>query len=103
MPSKFKQMHHFTPETIFGEEIFIPRNLDWECDRLAQMLFGYGEKFIEPALEDDLALIEQTEACQNYGIPSGIPLRASSEMRFQFFGNEDARSLKGLGCHIFEI
>lgn len=96
-------MHHFTPETILGEEIFIPRNLDWECDRLAQMLFGYGEKFIEPALEDGLALIEQTEACRSYGIPSGIPLKTSSEMRFQFFGNEDTRSPKGLGCHIFEI
>lgn len=27
------------------------------------------------ALEDDLALIEQTEAYQNYGIPSGIPFK----------------------------
>ena len=26
-------------------------------------------------LEDDLALIEQTEAYQNYGIPSGIPFK----------------------------
>lgn len=86
-----------------GEEIFIPRNLDWECDRLAQMLFGYGEKFIEPTLEDDLALIEQTEAHRNYGIPSGIPFKTLSEMRFKFFGNEDTRSPKGLGCHIFEI
>jgi len=27
------------------------------------------------ALEDGLALIEQTEAYQNYGIPSGIPFK----------------------------
>lgn len=78
-------------------------NLDLECDRIGRLLFDYSEKFIEPALEDDLALIEQTEACQNYEIPSGIPLKTSSEMRFQFFGNEDTRSPKGLGCHIFEI
>lgn len=129
------------PDTILEDEIFIPRNLDWECDRIDQLLFEYGEKFIEPALKDGmyflavkwylrmldsltvhyiqdehwtyyddlyfpdqavsyiweqfvphirmgkltekdlkaleygLALIEQTEAYQNYGIPSGIPFK----------------------------
>ena len=47
-------MHHFTPGGILEEEIFIPRNLDWECDRIGQLLFEYGEKFIEPALKDGM-------------------------------------------------
>lgn len=42
LPSKFKHMHYFTPDAILEEELFISRNLDWECDRLAQMLFEYG-------------------------------------------------------------
>lgn len=45
-------MHHFTPEAILEDEIFISRNLDWECDCIGQLLFEYGEKFIEPALQD---------------------------------------------------
>lgn len=134
-------MHHFMPDTILEDEIFIPRNINWECDHIGQMLFDYCEKFIEPALkdgmyslavkrylqmldsltvhyiqdehwtyyddlyfpdqavsyiweqfvphirlgklhgedlktlEDGFALIEQTEAYQNYGIPSGIPFK----------------------------
>ena len=149
-------MHHFTPGAILEEEIFIPRNLDWECDRIGQLLFGYGEKFIEPALKDGmyslavkwylqmldsltfhyiqdehwtyyddlyfpdqavhyiweqfflhirmgklteeylkaleegLALIEQTEAYQNYGIPSGIPFKNLIGNVIPIFGNEDA-------------
>lgn len=129
------------PDTILEDEIFIPRNINWECDHIGQMLFDYCEKFIEPALkdgmyslavkrylqmldsltvhyiqdehwtyyddlyfpdqavsyiweqfvphirlgklhgedlktlEDGFALIEQTEAYQNYGIPSGIPFK----------------------------
>lgn len=38
-------------------------------------------------LEDGLALIEQTEAYQNYCIPLEIPLKTSSEMIFPYFGN----------------
>lgn len=47
-------MHHFTPDAILEDEIFISRNLDWECDRIGQLLFEYGEKFIEPALQDGM-------------------------------------------------
>lgn len=47
-------MHHFTPDSILEDEIFISRNLDWECDRVGQLLYEYGEKFIEPALKDDM-------------------------------------------------
>ena len=134
-------MHHFTPDTVLEGEIFVSSNLDWECNQIGQLLFEYGEKFIEPALKDGmyflavkwylqmldsltvhyiqdehwtyyddlyfpdqamsyiweqfvphlrmgklteedlkaleegLALIEQTEAYQNYGIPSGIPFK----------------------------
>lgn len=119
----------------------MPKSLDWECDRVGQLLFEYGETFIESALkdgmyflavkwylqmldsltvhyiqdehwtyyddiyfpdqavshileqfvphirlgklmgeelktlEDGIALIEQTEAYQNYCIPSGIPFK----------------------------
>lgn len=42
------------PDTILEDEIFIPRNLDWECDRIGQLLFEYGEKFIKPALKDGM-------------------------------------------------
>lgn len=52
LPSKSEHMHHFTPDAILEDEIFISRNLDWECDRIGQLLFEYGEKFIEPALQD---------------------------------------------------
>lgn len=134
-------MRHFTPDAILEDEIFTPRNLDWECDRIGQLLFVYSEKFTESTLkegmyslavkwylqmldsltvhyiqdehwtyyddlyfpdqavshiweqfvphihlgklagedlktlENGLALIEQTEAYQNYGIPSGIPFK----------------------------
>lgn len=134
-------MNLFALDPILEEEIFIHRNLDWECDRIGLLLFECGEKFIEPALkdgmyslavkwylqmldslaahyiqdehwtyyddlyfpdqavsfiweqfvphirlgklygedlktlEDGFALIEQTEAYQNYGIPSGIPFK----------------------------
>ena len=141
MPSKIGQMHHFAPDVILEEEIFVPCNIGPDCDTIGQLLFEYGEKFIEPALkggmyslavkwylqmldlltvhyiqdehwtyyddlyfpdqavsfiweqfvphirlgklsgedlktlEDGLALIEQTEAHRNYGIPSGIPFK----------------------------
>ena len=141
MPSKIEQMHHFAPDVILEEEIFVPCNIGPDCDTIGQLLFEYGEKFIEPALkggmyslavkwylqmldsltvhyiqdehwtyyddlyfpdqavhyiwkqfvphirlgklagedlktlEDGLALIEQTEAHRNYGIPSGIPFK----------------------------
>lgn len=134
-------MHLFIPDPILEEEIFTPRNLDRDCDHIGQLLFEYGEKFIEPALEDGmyslavkwylqmldsltvhfieeehwtyyddlyfpeqavthiwwqfvphirsgklvgedlkslvdgLARIEQTEAYQNYGMPSQIPFK----------------------------
>lgn len=47
-------MHHFTPDTVLEGEIFVSSNLDWECDRIGQLLFEYGEKFIEPALKDGM-------------------------------------------------
>lgn len=47
-------MHNFIPDTILEDEIFIPRNINWECDHIGQMLFEYGEKFIEPALKDGM-------------------------------------------------
>lgn len=46
--------HFFTPNAVLEEEALVLRNLDWECDRRAQMLFEYGEKFIEPALKDGM-------------------------------------------------
>lgn len=147
LTQRFKQMHLFTPDTVLEEEILVSRNLDWECNRIGQLLIEYGEMFIEPALKDGmyflavkcylqmldsltvhyiqdehwtyyddlyfpdqaishiweqflsyirlgkltgedlktleegLALIEQTEAYQNYGIPSGIPFK-------DFIGND---------------
>lgn len=54
MPSKSNQMHHFTPDVILEKEIFIPRNLNWECDRIGQLLFEYAGKLIEPALKDGM-------------------------------------------------
>lgn len=47
-------MHNFIPDTILEDEIFIPRNINWECDHIGQMLFDYCEKFIEPALKDGM-------------------------------------------------
>ena len=47
-------MHHFTPDTVLEREIFVSSNLDWECDRIGQLLFEYSEKFIEPALKDGM-------------------------------------------------
>ena len=47
-------MHHFTLDATLEEEIFIPRNLDWECDSIGQLLFEYSEKFIEPALKSGM-------------------------------------------------
>ncbi len=159
-------MHHFTPDTVLEGEIFVSSSLDWECDRIGQLLFEYGERFVEPALrdgmyslavkgflqmldsltrhfvadehwtyyddlyfpdqavthiwdqfvphirqgkltgedlkalEEGLALIEQTEAYQNYGIPSQIPftdlknaktfLERCRNKSF-FYRNEDAQ------------
>lgn len=47
-------MRHFTPDAIFEDEIFTPRNLDWECDRIGQLLFVYSEKFTEPTLKEGM-------------------------------------------------
>lgn len=47
-------MHLFTSEPILEEDVFVPRNLDWECETIGQLLFAYGEKFIEPALSDGM-------------------------------------------------
>ena len=54
MPSKSEQMHLFTTDPILEEDVFIPRNRDWECETVGQLLFEYGEKFIEPALSDGM-------------------------------------------------
>ena len=43
-------MRYFTPDTIHKEEVFIPKNLDWECDRIGQLLF----EFIEPTLIEEM-------------------------------------------------
>lgn len=45
-------MRCFIPDTILEEEVFMPKNLDWECDRIGQLLYEYGEKFIESALKE---------------------------------------------------
>jgi hypothetical protein len=47
-------MHHFVPDPILEEDVFLPGNLDWECETIGQLLFAYGEKFIEQALEDGM-------------------------------------------------
>ena len=54
LPSKSEQMHLFTPDPILEEDVFIPGNLDRECETIGQLLFEYGEKFIEPALADGM-------------------------------------------------
>lgn len=50
------------PDPIFEDEIFIPRNLDPDCDTIGQLLYEYGEKFILSALEDGKYAI----AVENY-------------------------------------
>lgn len=47
-------MRRFIPDTILEEEVFMPKNLDWECDRIGQLLYEYGEKFIESALKEGM-------------------------------------------------
>ena len=54
LPPKSEQMHLFAPDSILEESVFIPRNRDWECENIGQLLFAYGEKFIEPALSDGM-------------------------------------------------
>lgn len=54
LSSKPEQMHLFTPDPIMEEDVFIPGNLDWECETIGQLLFAYGERFIEPALSDGM-------------------------------------------------
>ena len=54
MPPKSEQMHLFAPDSILEESVFIPRNRDWKCETIGQLLFAYGEKFIEPALSDGM-------------------------------------------------
>lgn len=44
-------------------------------------------------LEDDLALIEQTEAYQNYGIPSGIPFKNLIRNDIPIFRKHSSRLL----------
>ncbi len=46
--------HFFTPNAVLEEEAFVLRNLDWDCDRIGQLLFEHSEKFIEPALKDGM-------------------------------------------------
>jgi len=53
LPPKFEQMHLFAPDPIL-EEVFVPRNRDWECETIGHLLFAYGKKFIEPALADGM-------------------------------------------------
>lgn len=45
-------MLHFIPDVILEEEIFVPRNLDPNCNTIGDLLYDYGEKFILSALED---------------------------------------------------
>lgn len=54
LSSKPEQIHLFTTDPILEEDVFIPRNLDGECETIGQLLFEYGEKFIEPALSDGM-------------------------------------------------
>ena len=55
-------MSLFLPNSILEEEIFIPRNLDSDCDTIGRLLYDYGEKFILSALEDG----EYAIAVDNY-------------------------------------
>lgn len=55
-------MHHFAPDVILEEEIFVPCNIGPDCDTIGQLLFEYGEKFILSALEDG----EYAIAVENY-------------------------------------
>lgn len=43
LSSKPEQMHLFTTDPILEEDVFIPRNLDGECETIGQLLFEYGE------------------------------------------------------------
>lgn len=45
-------MNLFQRNIILEDEIFIPRNLDPDCDTIGRLLYDYGEKFILLALED---------------------------------------------------
>lgn len=45
-------MLHFIPDVILEDEIFIPRNMDPDCDTIGRLLYEYGEKFVLTALED---------------------------------------------------
>ena len=45
-------MRLFPPNSILEDEIFIPRNLDSDCDTIGNLLERFGEKFILSALED---------------------------------------------------
>ena len=45
-------MNLFQRNIILEDEIFIPRNLDPDCDSIGCLLYDYGEKFILSALED---------------------------------------------------
>ena len=54
LPYKSEQMHLFSPDPILKDNVFIRRNRDWECETIGQMVFAYGEQFIEPALVDGM-------------------------------------------------
>ena len=45
-------MRLFPPNSILEDEIFIPRNLDSDCDTIGNLLERFGEKFILSSLED---------------------------------------------------
>lgn len=62
LPSKIEQMHHFAPDVILEEEIFVPRNIGPDCDTIGHLLYDYGEKFVLSALEDG----EYSIAVDNY-------------------------------------
>lgn len=55
-------MHHFAPDVILEDEIFVPRNIGPNCDTIGNLLYDYGEKFILSALEDG----EYSIAVDNY-------------------------------------
>lgn len=51
-----EQMHHFAPNVILDEEIFVTRNIGPNFDTIGNLLYDYGEKFILSALEDGIIL-----------------------------------------------
>ena len=65
LSSKSEQMHLFTTDSILEEDVFTPRNLDGECETIGQLLFEYGEKFIEPALSDGMYSMDYREIVKN--------------------------------------